>query len=239
VAASFMRGVSYVQVPTTLLAQVDSSVGGKVAIDLPEGKNLAGAFYPPAQVLVGGHFLRTLPDRQLRNGLAEVLKYGFIADPQILASTAQGLLENLDAVVDNCIQIKARIVEEDEFETNGIRAALNFGHTIGHALEAELHYEGLLHGEAVAIGMMVEARLGEMIGFTRSGIAQSVAEHLLKAELPTTHPALKKVDSLLDSMRRDKKARNGKLTFSLIPEIGSCKLVTGVREEDVRAALLA
>jgi 3-dehydroquinate synthase len=239
VASAYMRGVPYLQVPTTLLAQVDSSVGGKVAIDLPEGKNLAGAFYPPAKVLLGEQFLSTLPPRQIKNGLGEVLKYGFISNPGLLEMGLVPGLPALREIVDECIRIKAEIVEEDEFETKGIRAALNFGHTVAHAVEVELEYAELLHGEAVSVGMVAEARLGELLGVSPSGTAKIVADTLLRAGLPTFHPAMNQADSLIEAMYRDKKARNGKLTFSLLSKIGGCTLISGVSEKDVRAALSA
>jgi len=237
VAASYMRGVPYIQVPTTLLAQVDSSVGGKVGIDLPEGKNLAGAFYAPTRVWVVKEFLHSLPDRQIRNGMGEVIKYGFIREPQILERTIPLSWEDLAVVVDLCIQLKSTIVEEDEFETRGIRASLNFGHTIAHALETVLNYTELLHGEAVGIGMILEARLGERIGVTERGVAATVEKKVQECGLPTYHPALKQIDLLIGAMYRDKKVLANSLTFSLLTQIGTCKLFPGVGEEQVRSVL--
>lgn len=211
VAASFMRGIAYVQVPTTLLAQVDSSVGGKVAIDLPQGKNLAGAFYPPVEVLVCGEFLHSLDRRQFLNGLAEVMKYGFISDPSLLSHAVR--VEpgpELDRLVDSCISIKAAIVEADERETSGSRATLNFGHTLGHAIEAVLGYEQILHGEAISVGMACEAKLGESLGISQAGVADQVSGWLRKATLPLEHPVLAERDRLIEAMYRDKKVRGGK-----------------------------
>jgi len=162
-AAVYMRGVPFIQVPTTLLSQVDSSVGGKVGIDLPEGKNLAGAFYPPNQVYLATQFLKSLPERQFRNGMAEVWKYGFIMDAELIALMSQKGVTvedpKLDEIVHRCIRHKAKVVEEDEFETLGIRATLNYGHTVGHAIEFLTGYGPVLHGEAISIGMVVEAKL--------------------------------------------------------------------------------
>jgi 3-dehydroquinate synthase len=234
VAASYLRGIDYVQVPTSLLAMVDSSIGGKVGIDLAAGKNLAGAFHPPVEVLIPFDALETLPSRHRRNGLAEIWKYAFIADPMLA-----GRIESEGAsqsVVHRCIEIKQEIVEADEFETTGARATLNFGHTIGHAIEAALGYEELLHGEAISIGMVLESDLGEAIGATQSGVANAVRECLQAAGLPTKLPDVP-VDTLIEFMRRDKKRSTANLAFSLLTRIGECKLVTEVDEAAVRAVL--
>jgi 3-dehydroquinate synthase len=238
VAASYMRGVPYIQAPTSLLAQVDSSVGGKVGIDLPQGKNLVGAFYPPQQVLVGQAFLRTLPDRHIRNGLAEVVKYGYIADTELVERMSGRLEERLPEIVRRCIEIKADVVAEDETEQTGRRAILNFGHTVGHALETYTGYESLLHGEAIAVGMAVEARVGERLGVTAPGTAQRLVETLRQLGLPTTSHHLRDVEDLIDLMRRDKKSREGRLAFSLLLHPGACKLIEDVDVRAVEAALL-
>jgi 3-dehydroquinate synthase len=239
VASAYMRGIPYLQVPTTLLAQVDSSVGGKVAIDLPEGKNLAGAFYPPNRVLISGEILRSLPERQVRNGFAEVVKYGLISDSTLLRKVDYRKYGDLDEIVDECIRIKAEIVEADEFETTGQRAALNFGHTVAHAMESVLNYSELLHGEAVSIGMLVEARLAAIIGFSAKGVTEEVEAALKRASLPTTHSILSQADALVGAMYRDKKSTKSKLGFSLLKKVGECKLVTDVSESDLRLALVA
>lgn len=231
VAATYLRGVEFVQVPTTLLAMVDSSVGGKVGLDLPQGKNLVGAFWPPVAVQVATEFLTTLPDRQLKNGMAEVLKTGFIRDPSLLKVT-----HDLDRTIARCIQIKAEVVEADEYDRTGARAILNFGHTLGHAIETVHGYETYLHGEAIAIGMVAEARLGEHLGITRAGTAEVVESRLDQAGLPTryegwTNPTLR------DAIRLDKKNDAAGLGFSLLTELGRCKLVTGIAEADVAAFL--
>ena len=228
VAAAYMRGVPLLQIPTTLLAMVDSSVGGKVAIDLPEGKNLAGAFWAPVEVRIPLDALDRLPERQRTNGMAEVLKYGFIMDAPLL-----------DAPLDvmRCVALKARIVEEDEHETTGRRAILNFGHTVGHAIERLTGYGPVLHGEAIAIGMAVEAELGERIGATEAGTAAEVRRVLRAHGLPTTHATLQDAEPMVAAMRGDKKASGGQLAFSLLARVGECKLVESVPEDDVRRAL--
>lgn len=233
-AAAYMRGVAYLQVPTTLLAMVDSSVGGKVAVDLPEGKNLAGAFWPPSEVRLPIDALERLPERQLANGMAEVLKYGFIMDPGLL-----GGFENLEAVVMRCVELKAQIVEEDEYETTGRRAILNFGHTIGHAIERLTGYGPVLHGEAISVGMALEADLGEALGITPSGTAAKVREALGRQGLPLRDPATHRIDEMLACMRGDKKASGGRLAFSLLTQLGDCTLITDVPEADVRRVLEA
>lgn len=231
VAAAYMRGVPFLQIPTTLLAMVDSSVGGKVAIDLPEGKNLAGAFWPPSEVRLPLDALKTLPTRQLTNGMSEVLKYGFIMDAPLLDAPF-----NADLIL-RCVALKAQVVEEDEHETTGRRAILNFGHTVGHAIERLTGYGPVLHGEAIAVGMVVEAMLGERIGLTASGTSERVRAILAKAGLPTKHPILREIGPMLAAMRGDKKAVGGRLAFSLLESVGSCKLVSDVPEDDVRRVL--
>jgi 3-dehydroquinate synthase len=234
VAATYMRGIDYIQAPTTLLAQVDSSVGGKVAIDLAAGKNLAGAFYPPIRVSIDLETLGTLPARHIRNGMAEVLKYGFIEDPDLLKVSAQVD----EATIRKCLEIKARIVEADEFETTGERAKLNFGHTIGHAIEKVLGYQELLHGEAIAIGMVVETRIAESMGLAKRGLAKEVEAILSRHELPVSHPVLSNAEALIGAMMRDKKAVGSQIAMSLVAEFGQCKLIPsisrGVMEDALR-----
>lgn len=224
-AATYMRGIPFVQVPTSLLAMVDSSVGGKVGIDLPAGKNLVGAFHQPTAVWIAPEVLRTLPRRHVTNGLAEVLKYAFILDPQLL-----DLIDGTDWIptVVRSIQLKALVVEEDEHETTGRRAILNFGHTIGHAIEAELNYRHLLHGEAVAIGMVFEAKLGEELGVTPRGLSEEVTRVLRAHKLPVDLPHGLKYQNLLDRMKLDKKADGEGLAFSLLTGLGECKLYRGI-----------
>lgn len=243
VAACYLRGVRYVQIPTTLLAQVDSSVGGKTGVNLPEGKNLVGAFHQPALVLIDTETLRTLPRRQFRAGLAEVLKYGLIADESLwelvnteAPSLRRGGSEHLAEIVYRCCQIKARIVSEDETE-QGVRAILNFGHTVGHALEAVGGYGRLLHGEAVAIGMVSAALVGEVVGVTPAGTASQIARSLQALGLPVGLPANVEFHALLQVMSRDKKAREGQVRFVLLERIGQAGLPVAVKEEEVLLAL--
>lgn len=240
VASTYMRGIPFVQIPTTLLAMVDSSVGGKVGIDLPEGKNLVGAFWPPKVVKIPLDALTTLPARQFRNGMAEVWKYGFILEPGLCDRLARKPLTNesseLEVVISRCVQLKAEIVQEDEHDRTGRRAILNFGHTVGHAIETVTGYSGVLHGEAVAIGMVVESRIGERLGLTKAGTADRIEAFLRADGLPTTFPNLG-ADNLMAAMRGDKKAETDGLAFSLVTELGRCKLVTGIAEADVSAIL--
>lgn len=234
-AATYLRGVRFIQVPTTLLAQVDSSVGGKVGIDLAAGKNLLGAFYPPHEVRLSVDVLKTLPPRQIASGMAEVLKYGFIMRPSVLDFANQGLSTDL---IRACLECKIEVVQEDEFETTGRRAILNFGHTVAHAIEAELGYKGITHGEAVSIGMVAEAVLGEQVGFTKQGIAKEVAQICTYHKLPTNHGLLKEPERLIPWMKRDKKRTASALSFSVLKDIGACQLVETIQESDVRKALL-
>jgi 3-dehydroquinate synthase len=237
-AASYMRGIEYVQVPTTLLAQVDSSVGGKVAIDLPEGKNLVGAFYPPSEVLSDIGFLHTLDVRQFRSGMAEVCKYGFVMDSALSAQLCSERVgpDSIGPIVHRCVALKKGIVEEDEFETKGLRAILNFGHTIGHAIEQVTEYRRYLHGEAIAIGMIAEARLGVRLGVTPPDVPEQVRTTLanqgIEIETSGCDP-----DALLAAMRRDKKVTAAGIGFSLLTEIGGCKLIEGVGEKETISVL--
>ena len=241
VAATLMRGVRLLQVPTSLLAMVDSSVGGKVGIDLEAGKNLAGAFWPPECVLIPIDALETLPQRHFVNGAAEVWKYGAIMDPALFDRLSATPLRpddpDIKEVVMRCVGLKKSVVEEDERETSGRRAVLNFGHTVGHAVERALGYRELLHGEAIAIGMVAEARLAARLGVADASLTSTLSEGLSSQGLPTEIPIDVSANVLVEAMRRDKKADRNGLAFSLVSQIGTCKLVTGVPESDVVAAL--
>ena len=226
-AATWLRGVRFVQIPTTLLAQVDSSVGGKVAVDLPQGKNLVGAFWQPAQVIVDPDTLRTLPDEIWRDGLGEVVKYGCINDAELFAmleSAASGgrdgVMTHIDEILTRCIGAKAAVVEQDEHDT-GLRMTLNFGHTIAHAIEAVQRYEGLRHGEAVAAGMAEITRLSEDREMTEPG----TYERLIKLEkvlgLPCELPDITE-QSLLSAVGMDKKKSGKQLNIVLLKRIGEC-----------------
>jgi 3-dehydroquinate synthase len=213
-AATWNRGVALVQVPTTLLAQVDAAIGGKTAVDLPEGKNLVGAFHQPIAVVADTSVLRTLPARQWRSGLAEVVKYGFIADPVLLdlleRHAGEAVSDDLALVEDlvrRSVEVKARVVAGDEREA-GERAFLNYGHTVGHAIEALGRYETYLHGEAIALGMVFAARLGERLGVSEPGLAERTCAVLTSLGLPTGGVTFD-VGAMWEVLRRDKKVRGG------------------------------
>jgi len=241
-AATYMRGIRVIQVPTTLLASVDSSVGGKTAIDLEAGKNLVGAFHQPAAVLIDPATLRTLPERELRAGLAEVIKHGVIRDAAFFEwlETRIGKLLELDgkltgeAIKRNC-EIKAEVVASDERES-GLRAVLNYGHTVGHALETLAGHGGLIHGEAVATGMVVESRVGEALGMTAPDVTGRQKALLERAGLPVTVGDVD-TDAVVDTMRHDKKTRGGRLNLVLPVRIGEVKGVEDVNPELVVRAL--
>lgn len=226
-AATYLRGVRFVQIPTTLLAQVDSSVGGKVAVDLPEGKNLVGAFWQPACVLCDPDALSTLTEDYWRDGLGEVVKYGCIGDEalfRLLEQCAPGgrpaLMAEIDAILTRCIQAKADVVAQDERDT-GLRMTLNFGHTIAHAVEKCQHYTGLRHGEAVAVGMAVITRLTERRGITAPGTAERLLRLLRALGLPCELPDIPE-EALLDAMTLDKKSAGQTLRVIVLSRIGAC-----------------
>ena len=244
-AASILRrGVNFIQIPTSLLAQVDSSVGGKTGINSPHGKNLIGAFHQPLMVLADLDVLKTLPQRQRAAGYAEVVKYGLLGNVEFynwLDQNVEGIMAGdqkatARAVKTSC-EMKARIVAEDETET-GVRALLNLGHTFGHALEAATGYsDTLLHGEAVAIGIVQAFGFSEMLGHCEQGLNRKVAAHLRRAGLPTHSSEIKAnlppPEAMLKLMYQDKKAESGKLTFILAQGIGKSFIVKGVDEAKV------
>jgi 3-dehydroquinate synthase len=247
-AACWMRGIDVVQLPTTLLAMVDSSVGGKTAVDLPAGKNLAGAFHPPRAVFADTDALRTLPGRELRAGLAEVVKYGAIVDAAFLDwldTHADALLRGeadalADAIARSCAH-KAAIVGRDPFE-RGERALLNFGHSFAHAIEAEQGFGGagaLNHGEAVAVGMVLAARLSSDLGLAPAADTARLQELLARFGLPVTLPGGLPPQALLARMRLDKKADAGGLRLVLWDGAGAARVVAGVDEAAVLAVLEA
>ena len=228
VAASYLRGVKLVHVPTTLVAQVDSSIGGKTGVNLPEGKNLVGAFYPPRQVLIDPLLLRTLPPREFRGGLAEVIKYGVIADKALFAYLEAHLerilardARALSHVITRSAEIKARVVSRDERET-GLREILNFGHTFGHALESITAYRRFQHGEAVAWGMMAAALLGHEAEITPANDAARIIALVRRLRPLPAWPAVRPA-GLLRVMGRDKKTRGGNLRFVLSPALGQAR----------------
>ncbi|WP_369309367.1 3-dehydroquinate synthase [Providencia rettgeri] len=243
-AASYQRGVRFIQVPTTLLSQVDSSVGGKTAVNHPLGKNMIGAFYQPASVVIDLDCLKTLPPRELASGLAEVIKYGIILDSAFFT----WLENNIDALValDNqamaycirrCCELKAQVVAADEKETSGLRALLNLGHTFGHAIEAHMGYGVWLHGEAVAAGMVMAAKTAELIGQFTPEQTQRVIALLKRASLPVTGPSQMKPDDYLPHMMRDKKVMGGKLHLILPTTIGHSEMRSDIDSQTVIAAI--
>jgi 3-dehydroquinate synthase len=242
VAASYLRGVALVQVPTTVVAQVDSSVGGKTGVNLPEGKNLVGAFYPPQLVLVDPELLATLPEREFRSGLAEVIKYGVIGDAKLFAyleENMERLLKRdrrvLEHVIRKSIETKARVVSRDERES-GLREILNYGHTFAHALESVTRYRKYRHGEAVAWGMMCAALLGhEAANTPADDVARIIALVRQIGPLPawpTVSP-----EKLYSAMRADKKTKFGKVRFVLSPRIGRAKSYDDVPEKNALCVL--
>jgi 3-dehydroquinate synthase len=241
VSSTYMRGVPFVQVPTTLTAQVDAAIGGKTAVDLPEGKNLAGSFFQPWAVLCDVTALGTLPEREYRSGLAEVAKYGLAFDATVLDALEgdpgpilrreAGALESLVA---RCVAIKASVVAGDERE-RGVRVTLNYGHTLGHALERLDDYAGRSHGEAVALGMVFAARLAEARGEAARGLSSRTARLLSSLGLETRGP-LPPADDVLAAFRMDKKWRGG-IRFVLLRDVADPVVVEGIPEDELRAVL--
>ena len=243
-AATYNRGIPLFMVPTTLLSMVDSSVGGKVGINHPKGKNLIGAFHQPAGVWIDTDVLKTLPDREYRSGLAEVVKYGVIMDPAFFES----LERNRDAIlardpatigpmIARCCRLKADVVEQDEREETGLRAILNYGHTFAHAFETVGGYGTWLHGEAVAAGMVCASRLAVQRGQIEPTVTRRQVELLTAFGLPVSPNPQWDRDELIDVMRRDKKNVGGKMRFVLPTELGHVELFDDVRDIHVREVL--
>jgi 3-dehydroquinate synthase len=228
VAATFMRGVPVVQVPTTLLAMVDAAVGGKTGVDTPHGKNLVGAFHDPSAVVMDTNVLATLPPAVFRSGLAEMLKHGVVADAAVFDRVVAALpalaqhgasASLLPGLVADSVRIKASVVAQDARE-GGLRQVLNFGHTIGHAIEHAMDYR-MLHGEAVAVGMVVEARIAALLGIASAELALSIADALLQAGLPVSVPTGLDPDILVTGTRGDKKNRGGSVRYALPSKVGT------------------
>jgi 3-dehydroquinate synthase len=233
VAATYMRGINFVQIPTTLLAQVDASIGGKTAIDHPRAKNLIGAFHQPRLVLVDPAVLTTLPELEFRSGLAEVIKHGIVLDAEYFADLEscrpellRRELATLTRVVAGSCRIKAEVVERDEREAE-LRHVLNYGHTIGHALEAVTSFGRWAHGEAVSLGMVAEARIAERLGIAKYHTTERQVQLLRAVGLPVSGLEVAPAD-VLEALRRDKKSRDGRVPFVFAPEIGSFRLVFDV-----------
>ncbi|MDD2466622.1 MAG: 3-dehydroquinate synthase [Desulfobulbus sp.] len=241
-AAIYMRGVPFVQVPTSLLAQVDSSVGGKTGVDIPEGKNLVGSFYQPKAVFIDTDVLQTLPREEFLGGMAEVIKYGASIDSEFfhwLAENRKAILA-LDpnciiSMVRRCCEIKAKVVEQDERE-GGLRRILNFGHTIGHAVEAASGYK-LIHGYAVAIGMQAVAELAVRVGVAKLEVAAAIKKLLLAYELPVAIPKEYTPQSLRSYLQTDKKTVGGRVFFVLPESLGQVRITDQIAESDIDAVL--
>jgi 3-dehydroquinate synthase len=233
-AATYLRGVRWVAAPTSLLAMADASLGGKTGADLPQGKNLIGAFHPPTLVLADPHTLLTLPLDEQCNGLAEVVKHGIIADPDLFELCSRGLADlraDWDAVVRRAMAVKVRVIEEDPYE-KGRRASLNLGHTLGHAIELASSFK-LKHGEAVAIGMVAAARLAEKSGLAQSGLAAQIGSTLAALGLPVEIPPGLDTQQVRDAMSRDKKRAGGKARLVLPLQIGLVRWGVEMADEDL------
>jgi 3-dehydroquinate synthase len=237
-----MRGLNFVQVPTTILAQVDAAIGGKTAINHPRAKNLVGAFYQPRLVLVDPTTLTTLPEREFRSGLGEIVKHGIVLDAGYFEDVERSVgpllardAASLERIIGGSCRLKAGIVERDERESE-LRHVLNYGHTIGHALEAVTAYSRWAHGEAVALGIAAEARLAERLGLASTATVER-QEHLLAALGLPIRAAGIDAEAVIAAIGRDKKGRDGRVPFVLAPAIGSFRLVFDVAAADIRAAL--
>lgn len=242
VAASYLRGIGLAHVPTTVVAQVDSAMGGKTGVNLPEGKNLVGAFFPPRLVVTDPALLKTLPAREFRGGLAEVIKYGVIADAELfgyLEKNWEIILQRdakaLSHIILRSSEIKAEVVSRDERES-GVREILNFGHTFGHALESVTKYRRYQHGEAIAWGMVAAASLGRETGVTRADEASRIIALVRRMGMLPSWPRVS-VKVLIEAMRSDKKTKAGKLRFVLSPRIGKARTYDDVPLEAVKRAL--
>jgi 3-dehydroquinate synthase len=236
IASVFMRSVLYLQIPTTLVAQVDSSIGGKTAIDLPVGKNLLGTFYQPAAVFTDLSFLETLPQKEFNNGLAEIIKYGIIEDEKMFHTLEDNMesVKQKDAalllkLVENCCRIKKSIVEIDERE-QGLRRILNFGHTLGHALEAVSRYK-ITHGEGVAMGMIAAALLSEKAGYLAADETKRIRDLISSSGLPVRIPNSLTTDSIISQLRMDKKKKDDSVHFVLLKKIGMPFVNGGIEQK--------
>lgn len=242
-ASIYKRGIPYIQIPTTLLAQVDSSIGGKTAIDLLEGKNLVGAFYQPRLVFSDVAFLKTLDKRQIRAGLAEVIKYGIIKDEKLFSYLERGYKDifafkdkALEYIVTSCSAIKAGVVQRDEREERGIRTILNFGHTLGHAIEAASNFKTYNHGEAIALGMLVASQISKALRLIDEAILVRIENLIKDVGLPTQ---IKRVslNTIINAHYRDKKFIGAKNRFVLITDIGRAKIVENIPLEIIKEAI--
>jgi 3-dehydroquinate synthase len=245
VAAAYMRGVNFVQVPTTVLAQVDASIGGKTAIDHPKAKNLIGAFHQPRLVVVDPAVACTLPEREFRSGLAEIVKHGVVLDAEYFDDVERSTrpliardLETLTRIIGGSCRLKAGVIERDPEEKSELRYALNAGHTIGHALEAITGFMTWTHGEAVSLGLVAEAHLAQRLGLATARTTERQEQLLGALGLPTRVRTLDP-EAVLRAISHDKKARDGRVPFVLAPAIGTFRVVYDVPSADVRGALAA
>ena len=243
VAATYMRGLNFVQIPTTVLAQVDASIGGKTAIDHPMAKNLVGAFYQPRLVLIDPSTAATLPERDFRSGLAEIVKHGIVLDAEYFGDLERSVSEigardgaTLERIIGGSCRLKADVIERDPEEKSELRFALNYGHTIGHALEAVTGFGRYTHGEAVALGIVAEARLASRLGLASAETGDRQVRLLEAVGLPVRAREVD-VEAVLTATRRDKKSRNGRVPFVLAPAIGAYRVVYDVGIDEVRAVL--
>ncbi|WP_372930363.1 3-dehydroquinate synthase, partial [Shewanella putrefaciens] len=242
-AACYQRGIDFIQIPTTLLSQVDSSVGGKTAVNHPLGKNMIGAFYQPQLVLIDTQCLHTLPAREFAAGMAEVIKYGIMWDGEFfqwLENNVQALkrleTEALVYAISRCCEIKADVVSQDETE-QGVRALLNLGHTFGHAIEAEMGYGNWLHGEAVAAGTVLAAQTARSLGLIDESIVCRIVQLLQAFDLPVSAPESMDFDSFIQHMRRDKKVLGGQIRLVLPTGIGQADVFSQVTESTLEQVI--
>lgn len=238
-AATYLRGINYYQAPTTLMAMIDSSIGGKTGINLKTAKNLVGAFYNPKQVFTDLNFLTTLPIQEFNAGMAEVIKYGLLGEKWILdhlmkAGPINPKNENLLEIIKRCCLTKINIVTADEKESTGVRMYLNLGHTFGHAIEAVAGYGNYLHGEAVGLGLIMMARLSQELGYIHSSLVNDIRHLVHQYKLPTTLRKPLSTNDLVEAMYRDKKNVGGKLRFVVIEDIGKVSIEYGVDETLIR-----
>lgn len=240
VASIFFRGLPFIQIPTTIVSQVDSSVGGKTGVNIDEGKNLLGCFHQPSMVIIDPETLATLPDREFHQGFAEMIKHGAIRDASMLDELAaldpQSREIPADLIARN-IAIKARIVESDEQETNGTRALLNFGHTIGHGIEAAVPYGSLLHGEAISLGIRAALHISESHAGLSTDASAKILNLLQRFSLPLVLPEAIATDTVMEKLSHDKKFSAGRIRFVVLTSLGSAKLIDTVTLSDLREAI--
>ena len=241
VASIFLRGISHVQIPTTLLAMVDSSIGGKTGVNALAGKNLIGTFHPPVLILDDIAVLKTLPQRELNQGFAEIIKHAIIADPEMFRQLEDASPGNIDLaeLIRRNVELKARIIEQDEHERSGGRALLNFGHTVGHGIERAANYRGIGHGEAISLGMIAACEISTKKAGLSKTEADRIADLIRKFGLPIRLPKDFPRAKIVDAMKFDKKFVRGQIRFVVVPKIGTANLSTSVAIDDIRAAVAA